>query len=405
MRAIVVCDDDSRRVHSWAERVAAVVNGDEWTVSALDPTAFAGAFAVLKARKANARGLTAVVSDTETEAIATIDSADVLLVDYDLTPDSADTISDLTESAVRELTGESGEGFAYLARSYSSARAIAVVNQRWKRSTFDLTLQALSQSFADVNVASEDLTRTGLWNGAPDGFRPWAWPALLDLPDAFERRASSVVLDDVVFEVLGFADEAHLVAFTQAQLDPLGDKPELATFRDVACNPEFGLAPKDAFLDDEHAQRIAAAGVTRWLERYVLPGQNVLIDAPHLVQRYPSLLRGDPGDITAWNATTSLRSIEDALDVERIETARTVAENWCFRPVFSWPSLTASGLANSLRSGAEEVRFVFCEDTSSFLEVQAAQEVETDVRSPYRNRFVSEIDGVDYHPRGRLLLL
>jgi hypothetical protein len=335
-----------------------------------------------------------------------VDSADLLIVDYDLTPvadRTPDPIEDQT--ALEELVGKTGEEFAYLARCFSTAAGIVVVNQRVQRRVFDLTLQQFTDSFANVNVTSRYLANSALWTGSGGEFRPWSWPRLIDVP-AHVRRNWELIdgLDQCVLEALGLDDDEHLYAFTQPQLDLLGDDPRAATFEFLACESEFGLNAKDrqGAVGDDAKRRIAAAAVTRWLEGQVLPGQNVLIDAPHLAQRYPALLKGETSDLAAWNRTADLSAPDPGLDLDTLADARVPASAWVSRRVWSLPHVVRHRSALLKTSNGGSQVFVFCEDTSRFADIDRATEIEIAVPTPYFQRFVEIVDGVDYTPRRRI---
>lgn len=406
---ILVCDDDARRVERWAARVSAVDAVEAgFEVMALAPHTLARAFRGLRSRKAAARTREpSLAADIDQDSVSLIDRADVLIIDYDLTPDagrSPDPVED--RDALKELMGKSGEEFAYLARCFASAGAIVVVNQKVQRRVFDLTLQQFADSFANVNITSHYLDSKALWMGSNGGFRPWSWPRLLDLPDLVRRRWELIEdLDHPILRSLGLSDDRHLYAFTQAQLDPLGDDPPAATFRDFAQGSEYGLTAKDrsADVDEDSLRRVAAAAVARWLEWQVVPGQNVLIDAPHLVQRFPGLLSGEPGDIDAWNRTADL-TVGDAagLQSEKLSAALVPATRWTSRPVWSLPKILGGDAAVLHARPVGAPKFVFCEDTSRFVGLDEAVEVAVAVPSPYFQRFVEMVDDVDYTPRRRI---
>jgi hypothetical protein len=76
------------------------------------------------------------------------------------------------------------------------------------------------------------------------------------------------------------------------------------SFRDFVTLSGNGLKGKDQ-ADDAAVARIAAARLSKWLEDIVLPAQEILVDAPHLVSRLPELLTGDPGRLATWDRTTA----------------------------------------------------------------------------------------------------
>ena len=53
--------------------------------------------------------------------------------------------------------------------------------------------------------------------------------------------------------------------------------------------------------DDQFRPIVVLSPIFKWLERVVLPGQEILVDAPHLISRFPSLLTCDTPDINDWN--------------------------------------------------------------------------------------------------------
>ena len=91
-RRVLVCDDDVVRGQGWAERIQrTVVDEDEMSVSAVPPHEFAAAFLGLEGRRVHARDVgpesVLSVSPEDVAASERIDTADILIVDYDLTPD------------------------------------------------------------------------------------------------------------------------------------------------------------------------------------------------------------------------------------------------------------------------------------------------------------------------------
>ena len=79
---------------------------------------------------------------------------------------------------------------------------------------------------------------------------------------------------------------------------------------------------------------------------------------------------------------------------------RQPARDWLSRYACSHLDAQQAALESTLPQ-ADEVG-VFCEDTSRFVPLDQAREVETDVPGPYVQRFVEKILGVDYRPLTRL---
>jgi hypothetical protein len=394
---VVVCDDDQHRVEDWSERIKERTGAD-FDVRPLAPVDFAAGVAALKDRMANAK---ATRGENPRGAKAEVfDRADILILDSDLTPDAGSERGLDPQDLIRtNLVGEMGGEVAHLARAYSTAGAILVVNQKWKTRTFDLTMQVFASDVADVYISEKDLDNAGLWNGRQIAdFRPWHWPVLSELPKLINTLAEEVQLNDSVLDTLGLNSPDVLDAITNRQMDGLAaDDLARMTFRDVATASVYGLRPKE-IVEEDQLKRVAACAVRRWLERTVLPSQNVLIDRPHLVQRRPWLVenRGDPA---AWNRQDGWwASSEQPSDDRGYAPA---ASRWLGRHVWLWHSLPAQP-----RSANERVRpsdLVFCEDSSKFVSVAMAHDYMSDLEGPTAQRFVERLAGVEYSPRQRLL--
>lgn len=408
---IVVCDDDFERGQNWAAQIATAIDLESSVqVTAIAPHRFAQVFVELEARRLSARR----ADSAEGELLSTvsapgsvdeIDEADLLVVDYDLTPDTG-RIQDPNDDtgAVRGLAGRSGEEFVYLARFFSAAKAFAVVNQTVQSKSFDLTLRRFAHSLADVNVTAHDLKRRSLWLGSGDDFRPWSWPVVLDLPALAEgRRGLLIDGNTAVVDALQLRDPDDLNSFTQLQLDSLGADLMESTTHSVATESPYGLKGHDKRLaegDEDLGRRAGEIAIYRWLSASVLPAQNVLIDAPHLAQRFPILVRGDRTDRATWNQLTS-GDVSAVLRTDDLVSASSPVTEWVGRPL--WSLAKAGAIARSLgRVLVDEPTFVFCEDSSRFVEIAQAVEFESGVSGPYVQRFVEQLPDMDYIPRGRL---
>jgi hypothetical protein len=400
---VVVCDDDDDRAADWAERIEESVGG-QVTATPLESGVFGAAVAALKERKAKAKQDGGSLEDDDPALV--IDGADVLVLDSDLTPDAGSSHgSDPSEMVAKHLVGELGGEVAHLARCYSNARALVVVNQKWKRRSFDLTLQVFRNDVAEVYVSETDIDNPGLW-GLPgdENFRPWAWPVLGAVPWQLEELIASVSLDQPVLETLGL--DAELVArnLTDRQLDALGIEDwGSMRFVDVARASNFGLRLKED-VDEGHQLRVAVCGVRRWLDRHVLPSHNVLIDLPHLQQRRPWAVEARD-DLASWNRPetwfTGQGPTPPASDPAPHAYA-SVASRWLGRHVWLWP--TASQDPRSREERVLPSDPVFCEDTSTFVAADDATDFVSDLEGPSGQRFIRSLSDVDYHPRRRLLL-
>lgn len=418
--SIVVCDDDPIRVVDWADSIREVPGvADRYDVTPLTPEQFVEAFEALQTRKADeAQDRTASRDDKA----AAIDKAAILILDYDLTPrhNTAEPSLGEVHGPLKQLEGKYGDTFALLARCYSTTGYIVLVNHRVQTSTFDLTMTMFMNSISDLNVAQPDLERPELWLGSSANnagpaalpFRPSHWPALLDAPSRLVDFASAVELDQPILPFLGIASDM-VTAFADEQLDVFSLRddddtdPSTVTFRQLATESAYGLSGKSDKQSDENIlRRIAAAGVLRWLERVVVPAQNVLIDAAHLAERFPQLIPTGANDAETWSALTSVAAGSGV-----IEQLPAAAEHllpklsvWLSRPV--WSAAGASRVARSLpRLASAETPRVFCEDVSSFAGIDVAQEYTSALPGSFRQRFVAQVRSadVDYRPRRRLL--
>ena len=232
------------------------------------------------------------------DAAEIIDDAAILIVDY----------------ALYDLDAQvTGERIAYLARCYSRCGLIVALNQfpPYDDEYFDLTLCGHLESYADLNIPSDSLANTGLWSEPWSHFRPWSWPLLPQAIVNFEHRITELDgnLDTKILEFLGFKDTKSLT-LPRSVIEFLSqESPEEMTFREFVNSTGSGNGLRgrnEQPINDEAVTRIAAARISSWLEYDVLPGQNILIDAPHLISRFPSVLGEKVKDIDSWNRTASL---------------------------------------------------------------------------------------------------
>lgn len=336
------------------------------------------------------------------------DDTDILIIDYDL----------LDFNKEDYITGE---GVAYLARCYSRCGLIIALNQ-FGVNSFDLTLKCNPYSFADLNLGSRQLSNPGLWGEPWKGFRPWYWPMLPIALEAFERRAKDLKgnLGRKILTYLGFPQNVSetLPRSTKEYLGS-GDRPETVTFKEFVEESGNGLRRKDKTLDDESTARIAATRIAKWLERMVLSGQDVLVDAPHLVSRFPSLLTNGGRKRETWNKTASFKGLNSiGIQYRRIAEFRFDKHDWISRPAWFWNRLSNFERIAEVADpwSTERPDLVFCEDISRFLPREAAREFVADLPSPFVRRFVVEknskegqkfvkdLSGIDYVPAVRFSL-
>lgn len=374
-------DDDDARTE-WSARLGEIL-GDAANVAAIAPKEFRDGVAALEDRQRQARANGTSVAE------CVFDGLDVLVVDYDL----------LELAAGSDGGGhETGERIAYLVRCYSTCRYVVALNQFTLARVFDTTLQGHVDSFADLNIGSETLFDEGLWFGNRDGFRPWAWPRLLDEPGRLGRLAATLadVMDEGVLAHLGLADPPLKNRLQRAHLEPLSrtDDPFELTFVRFASASPLARDPKDRRWSEDHDPLLAAARLSKWVERVLLPAQDVVIDAPHLASFYPTALAGDPDD----TADLALDAADLPLDHEQVADARWMP-GWAARPLWAVPGLARSDPAAPGDATAME-QLVFCEDTSRFSDIAEAASYYATFLSGPQERWVRRLKGVTYSPPG-----
>lgn len=401
---ILIYDDEPSRVAEWRERLRSIpeVKG-AFDVQGVGDKDFIAGFEELKARSSSARDGQAKHSRAE----VAFDAASILVIDYDL----------LRMEHAGYLTGEA---VAYLARCYSRCGFIVGLNQ-FGDNTFDLTLRGHPESYADLNIGSRQLDNRGLWVEPWAGFRPWQWPLLPRASKALRTRAEQLEgrLDTPILEHLGLSTSVirTLPRVARDYLTKEGAIEEV-TFRNFALDSGQGFKSRDKTPGDEQSVRVAAARVSQWVESHLLPGQDILVDAPHLAYRYPSLLAGDARDIESWNRTAKLADGE-APGIRSDALSRfAFPREWVSRPAWSWSDISTSESIGEVKDpwSIERPGWVFCEDLSRFVPAEDAREFVAAVDSPFARRNVSdprsahlvrlrdELGAVDYRPQERLYL-
>jgi hypothetical protein len=399
-RKIVVCDDDAARVKGWATDLSAVLDGQPYDIKALSPGEFGDAVGALHERVKASKAGQAVIRADKAEVF---DGADILILDSDLTPDpQADVDKSSQQSVDENLVGEYGSNVARLARAYSTAGVLIVVNHIYRRRTFDLTMTRFGDLPADVYIAAPDLDSAGLWNGTVSGaFRPWAWPNISKLAAPDERIRPDLALESLVLDCIGLlASEAELIEGSQwERLSFDVAMPQTLTLRDVAHSSTFGIGPiAQASAPDSQLLRVAKSAVRRWLEHVVLPAQNAFVDLPHMLQDRPWLAPSARKDAVRLSELVA-SSWEDHQEIAPAAYAEQ-ATTLLGRAVWRVDQLPNRESGDRLDSDD----FVFCEDTSDFRHPSEAHEFESDILGPFRTRFVAKLAGVDYTPARRLLL-
>lgn len=390
MKKILVYDDEGEMQNRLCARLRDVEElKGRFEVQALRQDEFGDTMDVLKQREKVFRSRGAW--DEEQMAI---DDAALLVVDYDLFQNPKDAF----------LTGET---VAYLARCFSRCGLIIGINQPPLRD-FDLTLRGRPDSFADLNITERHLDNRGLWGGPFGDFRPWQWPQLPDFYASFEKRVNQAAahLDEPIWQLLGF-DQYTFETLPRSIADFLGGNPAEITLRKFALESGNGMRAKDIQAKDGSdtiLARVGAARISKWLERMILPGQDILVDAPHLVSRFPSLIAGDPSSIEDWNKTASLGPTDDlGIHLALIQEHRFASVAWLSRPAWFWDHLRSSERIREVQEpwNAQMPDWVFCEDVSAFHAREQTTMFVAETESPYSRRFALRPEGYEYGPLTR----
>ena len=395
MKRIVIYDDQSGYAEEYVQRLRKGFRkmkalSEAFDIDTMNQREFDEQFSLLKERREELRQ-----GKKWTEKSITIDEVSIFIVDYDLFKKDA------------FLTGEQ---VAYGVRCFSRCGLIVGLNlesgRRVLPTYFDLTLSGHPDSFCDLNIDSAQLDNPALWTDDKEGFRPWYWPQLPRQLDMMEYKVANVLDNQTkpIMKVLQF--DKILPLFPGKVLQFLGGNPEKVTFEEFVQFSGNGLKGKDK-TNEEMTARIAAARISKWLERLVLPGQDILVDAPHLVSRFPSLLQGDHQNASAWNKTTAFSEGELGMNSDFIKNLRFEKKRWLSRPAWLWNLVYNCSKIEEVSEPwkAETPKFCFCEDSSTFEKKKLCKEYYAPMDSPYNRRFVkaTRFENVDYGPKTLLL--
>jgi hypothetical protein len=386
---IVLFDDEDGRLRDWEAKLRAVevLQSDE-IVTRSDVASVVG---TLEARRNAAR--TAGSHSHDSYDVEGLDDAEILVIDFDL---------GTNELAV------TGRRVAYLARCYSTCGFIVLMNEEGQN-VFDLTLRPDISSFADLSIGSDQLANPGLWSSDRRDYRPWSWPVIPSFVSKL-RDASAYIeskLDEPVFATLGLSTD-ELDALPRSITEQLWDEGDTSstslsdvTFRQLAADGRSLIRRKDEI--EEHAiPSVLASRISRWLEDSVLACQEFLVDAPHLVSRFPSLLAGDRNDVKIWNHVAEMPPPTPDYGLNKNE-ALTDAEfswlHWLSRPAWRWRNLQRDDKIAEVSDpfSSKSSRFVFCEDRSRFVVEDEARPFVADLPSPFNRRWVgSRLVGCEF---------
>jgi len=385
---ILVFDDEDPKRQNWAERLREVGPHD---VEPISGETFIKEMERLSERRQKARDETDFVTLESLGIKCIFDDADLLIIDYDLVA----------------MTVVTGEEIAYLVRCFSTCGVVVALNQ-FGDTRFDLTLRGDPESFADLNIGESFIDDPRLWSkDERKDFRPWAWPHLPTLLGNFERCIEDARKwgDRPILECLHLDTKSAgiLPRETLGFLQNSNGKAEDTSLDHFITDSGNGLRRRDSKAAIEEIKpRIAAARLHRWLECFVLGGQEILVDAPHLVSRFPSLLKGSPDDLESWDSTASLfetRGIHD----EKVAEFLYPHAHWLSRPAWYWPKVRECEQISEVRDpwSIEKTNWVFCEDTSRFIPRETATTFVADLPSKFNRRHVERVQGINYHPSVR----
>lgn len=389
--SVLVCDDDPQLAEECVDQIEALAL-DEYHVRAENNKTVHAATSELLARRQAARD-----GKNRPRRDSVFDDIDILIIDYDLVH-----IADNTEYT--------GESLARLARTFSNCSVVVVLNQ-FGQIDFDLSLRGHLASHADLNIDVDRLATPGLWRDPPwDGFRPWSWQTLSRAVESQRARERLVAenLGEPVVDVFGMqpADASRLSDSAFAFIAPDAYHFEglrKKTFKSFLSTTQDGR-DAEALLsirDSSSAVRFVAARIGKWLEREVLGPQDVLVDLPHLLRRFPFLLGQEVSDKEVWNEA-----------VHRPERLKMVIDDrYWFKPAdcLSRPAVWGRRLEadEAIQRRREDFDFsavpdiAFMEDCSVFAEISQGTEFRAGFHNAFDRRFVRRLPGFRYGPQRR----
>lgn len=307
-----------------------------------------------------------------------VDSAAVVIVDYDL----------LRYSRSSDTTGSR---LAYLLRCFSRCGFIIVLNE-YGTNSFDLRLSSSTDEFADLHVGDAQIGNPGLWQTGFEGYRPWHWPVVPHAAANFDMCVDDVLRNPSqgVLEFFGLDDYVHRISWRAHDFLATTRKIEDVTFGNFVTSGPGGIARKDELIP-EQAARVAAARIGAILNSIILPEQDLLVDAPHLVSRFPSLIADGCKDVDALNRFRA--PIDDGIHKllsSNLAKHKFRRPHWLWRPVWYWPAISRDEAIDEVDNpwNIQELDAVFCEDISRFVPRAAARDFRAIVSSLFFKRFM-----------------
>ena len=311
-----------------------------------------------------------------------IDNIDCALIDYDL----------FYYSKTIDCTGSM---LAYLLRCFTKCGLIGVYN-RFGDNEFNLELNCYGKDLADFHIGLDQIDNPGLWSSDFGGYRPWYWPIIPSASLNYNICINDTInnMDSRVDEFLGIQN----INFRFDDIMFLNGPKKPITFREAVSSQvnNLGLHYTDK-VNEEQLARIAAARTITWLNQFIIPNQNSLIDAPHIINKYPSV--SDDLSVDALNKLCDPLSYPKLSD--KLDSHQFVKRHWLWRDVWNLESLqqdeSIAEVANPwhLLEGMEDFDLVFAENLSRFIPEDFATRVFTLAGPPYTSRFLC-LNPLDY---------
>jgi hypothetical protein len=392
---IRIFDDESKQREEFSRMVSQLDFPDgKFDIGVFDEEQFTAILDNMRTRQGTFREQGSWTQDGDN----LLDDVDILIVDFDLF--EAKGVMDADQ-------------IAYLSRCFTTCGVIVIMN-RVSHSPFDLTLKGHPRSFADVEIGQDQLKSPVLWGIGQDSFSPWYWPVLPKLAMTFQQRIEDVenALDKnlSIREMLGGFSEETWQWLPKNVLQFLGENDSLENMlrtSPFALNPKdrVGLKEKDNYKNS--VSRLLAARISKWLEAIVLPELDILVDAPHLALRFPSLILGNKEENSTWNSVAVRHENKvPGFNMDVIKKSILEKSHWLSRPVWFWRDLMTCTDISEVKEpwNTEHVMWVFCEDTSSFWAEDECTPFKANTVSPFASRYVKKLDGIDYLPVQRFAL-
>lgn len=407
MKTIQILDDEPGKRERFRDSILSAGISDGYDIRFISEKELTASFTAMLARQNRFREDS--FWSAESAGDMPLDNVDILIIDNEL----------------REFFGKTGvftsaDEVAYMARCFSTCKLIVVVN-RTTSNPFDLTgnFSYLGQfeAFSDIEIGQTQLSSKALWGTGAAEFHPWTWFILPRWVDEFDKRVldtESALLEKT--SILSFFDLENVKEWLPRRITQTLGSGKDYSFEEFVRSSPFILSAKDRAVlrgkqigeaSIRNLAPIVAARLWKWLEVQLLPELDVLIDAPHLTTRFPSLLAGDQTDIDVWNAI-AVRHDRDVpnLKMDSIERYRFSKFHWLTRPAWYWRGVMDEPDIPDVNEpwNIEYVPFVFCEDISRFAVEEQAKSYRASVDSPFGLRYIKKLDGVDYQPIQRLAL-